>query len=434
MAVVDALSKLVQDLKVSVKSLNNDAVAKDLQAVLHDPRQLPDKKVAGLAAEAVDLLGELDLLLEAGHIILADHFLGTYVAFVLWFASFPFNSYSQSDSFPGYTNTKCLVAAVELKIPDILATGPKSVLDLAKTSSANAQRLSQILKPLYNNGIFEYDASTSMYSNNHVSELLCSDHWTQWRNWVELYGNQFYDIARGIPESIRDGQARWAAQINYDTDNNMFTYFQSQGWIPQLHRTLGGGATAMAPGILADYPWEQVADKTVLDIGGGGGALVASLLRKHETMCGGVFDLKGVIDHTRPFFAEGGQFEDLEARVPSQNLIPGDFLEWIPSFEVYIMKWVLHDWKDNESATILKNIRRAIITGEKSRLVLLESILSDGRSGRLSRYGDINMMMTANGQERTEMQWRKLAEDAGWKVTGIFPLRSAWVQAIELKP
>lgn len=317
---------------------------------------------------------------------------------------------------------------------DLLAAGPLSLSDLAKACSANSHRLGQILKPLYNNAIFGYDSTTSKYFNNHVSELLRSDHWTQWHNWVELYGNQFYDIARGIPESIKEGQNRWGAQINYNTDDNMFTYFQSQGWVPQLHRTLGGGAEAMAPGILADYPWADVANKTVLDIGGGGGGFLSSLLREHKTMRGGIFDLSGVIEHAKPFFLKGGKYEDLEDRVPAQNLVPGNFLEWIPNFEVYTIKWTLHDWKDAESLTILRNIRRAIVPGEKSRLVILESILSDGRTGRLSRYGDINMMMTANGQERTEAQWRKLAEEAGWTIKGIFPMRGAWVQAIDLRP
>ena len=326
------------------------------------------------------------------------------------------------------------MAAVELKVADVLAHGPKAIEDLATACSAKPERLQQILRPLYNNGIFKRDSSSSTYANNHVSELLRSDHWTQWHNWVKLYGNQFYDIARGIPKSIQDGEKRWGAQINYDTDVNMFTYFQSQGWVPQLHKTLGGGATAMAPGILADYPWEQFADKTVLDIGGGGGGLIASLLRKYKTMHGGVYDLEAVIDHIKPFFVKGGQFEDLEGRVEPQHLIPGDFMEWIPKFEVYVMKWVLHDWKHCEAVTILKNIREAIVAGEQSCCVVLESIISDGRTGRLSRYADINMMMTINGQERTETQWRVLAEEAGWKVTGIFPMRGSWVQAIELKP
>ena len=334
----------------------------------------------------------------------------------------------------GYTNTKCLVAAVDFELADILAQSPLSILDLAKACSANPHRLSQILRPLYNNGIFKFDASTATYSNSHVSEMLRSDHWTQWHNWVQLYGNQFYDIARGIPGSVKAGEKRWGAQVNFDTDDNMFTYFQSQGWVPQLHRTLGAGATAMAPGILADYPWQQVADKKILDIGGGGGALIASLLRGHKSMRGGVYDLHSVIDHTRPFFQKGGQFEDLKDRVLPSDLIGGNFMKWIPSSEIYVMKWVLHDWKDHESLVILKNIRGAITLGEQCRLIVLESILSDGRTGRLSRYGDINMMMTANGQERTELQWRSLAQEAGWHVTGIFPMRGAWVQAIELKP
>ena len=79
MAIADTLNKLVQQLKTCLNTLNDDAVAKELQAVLHDAKQLPNKEIAGLAAEAVDLLGELDLLLEPGHIILADHFLGAVI-------------------------------------------------------------------------------------------------------------------------------------------------------------------------------------------------------------------------------------------------------------------------------------------------------------------------------------------------------------------
>lgn len=323
---------------------------------------------------------------------------------------------------------------MELGIADILAKGPRSLTDLAAESKAQPIRLGQVLRPLYNNGIFNFDEETGLYSNNHTSTLLQSGHWTQWHNWVELYGNEFYDIARGIPASVHQDMVRWGAQINYDTDQDMFTYFQAQGWLPRLHKTLGGGAIAQAPGILEDYAWEEVGDTTVLDIGGGGGALIASLLRKYGNMCGGVFDLPSVIEHITDFFAPGGQFEDLGPRVPKENLIAGDFLKSVPAFEVYTMKWVLHDWRDEDALRILRNIRTAIIPSPKSRLVVLESILSGGRMGRLSRYGDINMMMTANGQERTEKQWRELAEHSGWKVTGIYHLRNAWVQAIELRP
>jgi hypothetical protein len=89
---------------------------------------------------------------------------------------------------------------------------------------------------------------------------------------------------------------------------------------------------------------------------------------------------------------------------------------------------------DADAITILRNTRKAIVPGETSRLVVLESILSDGTMGRLSRYGSINMMMTANGKERTEREWRDLAQASGWDLFRIYPLRNAWVQAIDLRP
>jgi hypothetical protein len=279
-------------------------------------------------------------------------------------------------------DAKCLVAAVDFKVPDRLQeNGQMKVEDLAKACNARADRLHQVLRVLASNGIFSYDEKERSFSNNSTSTLLLSEHWTQWKNWVELYGNQFYDIARGIPASLKEDAVRWPAQINFDTDLNMFTYFQQQGWLPQLHKTLGAGATAQAPGILADYPWAEVAQETVVDIGGGGGSLIALLLRGHPSMKGGVYDLPAVIEHIKPFFhSPDGQFHDLQDRVPVENLMAGDFFSHVPPSKVYTMKWCLHDWKDDEALKILRNIRKAIVAGPVSRLVVMESILGLTRS------------------------------------------------------
>jgi hypothetical protein len=324
---------------------------------------------------------------------------------------------------------------VELNIPDILRSGPKSLHDLAKESKAHPQRLRQVLRTLHNNGIFSYNASTDSYSNNSTSTLLLSDHWTQWRNWVDLYGNEFFDIARGIPESCRQETSRMAAQVNYNTDKDMFTYFTEQGWLPRLHKTLSGGATAQAPGILEDYSWEEIKDELIIDIGGGGGGLIALLLRKHTSMRGGILDLEKVIDHAKKsFHAPDGEYFDVGDRVSSLDLIVGDFLVDVPPNEVYTMKWCLHDWDDSKALKVMSNIRKAIIKGPKSRLIILESILTEGRSGRLSRYADLIMMVSANGQERTEAQWESLAKQTGWRIKKTYLLRNAWPCAIELLP
>jgi hypothetical protein len=330
--------------------------------------------------------------------------------------------------------TKALCAVVELDIPDILQSGPKTLAELARTCNARADRLRQIMRTLHNNGIFLYDSSNDSYQNNPTSLLLVKDHWTQWRNWVDLYGNEFYDMARGIPSSCTH-LTRSAAQINYDTDDTMFKYFNDQGWIGKFHKTLSGGAIAQAPGILEDYPWDEVANGIVVDIGGGGGGLIALLLRKFMTMRGAILEAPHVIEQARAnFHSDEGLYADVADQIPLQNLIAGDFFKEVPASEVYAIKWCLHDWEDDKAIIILRNIRRAIVRGPTSRLVILESVLRDGHTGKMSRYADMNMMVAVGGMERDEAQWRRLASETGWQLRDIYPLRNAWPSAIEFVP
>ncbi|KAL4783356.1 hypothetical protein BJX76DRAFT_368480 [Aspergillus varians] len=318
------LKVLSASLQEAVTQLNGPLGTERL-TTLHDHSEgnLVDAHLGEVAAQTIDLLHRVEQLLEPSSLVLADHFLG-------------------------YLNTKCLCAAVEFKIPELLAAGPLSLAQLAEVSGAREDRLRQVLRLLHNNGIFAYEAATDTYSNNPTSDMLQSSHWTQWHNWVDLYGNEFYDMARGIPASLRKGATRTPAQINFDTDVNMFDYFTAQGWLPRLHRTLGGGATAQAPGILADYPWEEFGGKTFLDIGGGEGALIALILRRHPSIKAALLDTPKVIEHARSLFL------------------------------------------------------------------------------RLSRYADLTMMVSADGQERTESEWRVLAGRTGWEIRTIRKLRGAW--------
>ncbi|KAK2729269.1 cytochrome p450 oxidoreductase [Colletotrichum kahawae] len=410
---VEKLTSLKVALSDLLSTLKEPATQAELNAILHDPEALPHKEVGSIAAEVVNILDDAKQMLQPSQLVLADHFMGYYLS------------------------SKSLVAAVSFKIPDILGQRPGlTVSHSAETAGAREDRLRPVMRLLYNNGLFVYDAASDTYTNNSRSDLLKSDHWTQWHTWVELYATEFYDMARGIPDSLRADSTRTAAQINYDTDDDIFTYFQKRGWLPRVHRAFNASQMAQAAGILADYPWGDVADRVILDIGGGGGALLASLLREYPSMRGGIFDLPAVIDHTRPFFhSAGGQFSDVGDRILAEYLIAGDFLTGpIPRHEVYVMKWCLHNWLDPDVKTILRNIRDAILVQEKSRLVVLDAVLQDRAMGRLAQYGDVQMLMTAKGRERTEKEWRQLAETSGWKVQKIYTLRNAWVNAIELRP
>ncbi|KAM0255911.1 hypothetical protein ACHAQJ_005312 [Trichoderma viride] len=332
-----------------------------------------------------------------------------------------------------YLDTKALYAVVSHNIPDILSSGPLSTDTLAQQSGLQPLRLKQVMRVLRNNGIFDYDPDSDTYSNNHTSVLLRKNHWTQWHHWVSLYGDEFYDAAKGIPEAMKQGETRSAAQITCGTNQNIFTYFAEKGLQEKFHNALGAGAVAQAPGMLADYNWEELGDAAVCDIGGGGGDFITALLRDNLSMRGALLEIAPVVDMVRPkYITPEGVFGDVADRMVELHV--GDFLTNIPPYEVYTMKWCLHNWTDPDVVKILSNVRRAIKITPRARMIVIESVVEEGRSSRVWRFGDLTMMSTANGLERTKSEWLQLAGQAGWFVKSIKPLRHAWAAAIDLRP
>ncbi|KAI3316476.1 S-adenosyl-L-methionine-dependent methyltransferase [Xylariaceae sp. AK1471] len=365
--VLETLSDLNSKLGEGLKALKS--IGPHLFDILHHDERLPRPEHVRLAAQAVNTLQEIQVMLDPLALLITGHFLG-------------------------YTRSKCLLAAVRRGIPDVLARRPIGLAELAQTTGAQESGLSQVLCPL--------PAST----------LLVSSHWTQWHNWVTLYCDQFFDMASGIPEAISVVASRSAVQIAFNTDENMFEFFRQQGWVPPLHRTLG------LPGILEDYPWDEVAKGLVMDIGGGAGDFLVGLLRKHSRMQG----------------EAGGRFNDVAKQIQSHDILSGNFLESVRRCEVYTMKWCIRDWNDAQVMTVLRDLRSSVVLGPKSRLIVLESVLSAKHSDRLATYGDLNMMMTINGQERTAEDWRRLAIASGRRVNRLFELRRACVKALEFLP
>lgn len=289
---------------------------------------------------------------------------------------------------------------------------------------------------LINWGIFASTRNadgTILFNNNRVSDLLRRDHWTQWHLWTDLYGNDFYNVARSMPAAVKIGEARSAAQIEYGTEMDLFEYLAKEGLMEKFHKTLGAGAIAQAKGLAVDYPFQEVEGETLIDIGGGSGAFLVELLRTYPNLKGNMLDISSVIDNvTSAFRSPDGKFADVGDRVP--DLIKGNFLEAVPASSVYTMKWCLHDWMDEDVVTVFKNVRRSIVESPVSRFLVFESVKEPGRSSRLPRHGDLIMMITVNGKERSREDWHRLAAAGGWRVESITPIRRAWPCAIDLRP
>jgi hypothetical protein len=101
------------------------------------------------------------------------------------------------------------------------------------------------------------------------------------------------------------------------------------------------------------------------------------------------------------------------------NYVGGDFFKSeIPACDAYIMMMVLHDWSDEESIAILKNIKANAPTGAK--LILVEAIIDEEALGDLAINIDIEMLVMTTGKERTKAEWDKLLNAAGYKPSRAF--------------
>ncbi|KAL1614113.1 hypothetical protein SLS56_012182 [Neofusicoccum ribis] len=405
---MELLEGLRQHAERVAQSLTAPEHAALLAEQLHNPDELPRKDLWQTCAGVVDSLDRVQLMISPSVSLLADCFFG-------------------------YLPTKALWTVVDAHIPDLLAAhGPQPAAQLAQRAGLQPQRLQQLLDTLAPLGVFVRTAGGA-YANSRASTLLTRDHWAQWHRWADLYGTDFFDASRAMPQAVRADERRSAAQLSFGTELSLFDYMAQAGLAAKFHGTLGAGQLAMAKGFQVDYPWAEIGSEPFVDLGGGSGALLASVLRAHPAMRGALLDLGHVVDMVVPdFSAPDGKFADVADRVVA--LHRGSFLESVPPAAVYTMKWCLHDWADRDVVSVFRVVRRCIVESAVSRLVVFEAVKAPTRSARISRYGDLVMMVTANGQERAEEDWRRLAEEAGWRLANVYPLRDAWAAGIELRP
>jgi SAM-dependent methyltransferase len=173
--------------------------------------------------------------------------------------------------------------------------------------------------------------------------------------------------------------------------------------------------TLNIPALLA-LDWER--SRVVVDVGGGTGQALISILQAHPHLKGILVDQPQVIDGARALVKSAG----VETRC---KLEPCDIFKSVPSgADTYILGHVLHSWDDEEAAAILKVIRQAIPAG--GRLLLLERIVPAGNRRHLSKAADISMLLLfGSGRERTEREFIKLLQTANFRVTRVEKGRGA---------
>lgn len=316
-----------------------------------------------------------------------------------------------------YVPCSALWVAAELNIADLIGAGSKPIAELARASGTNEDALFRVLRLLAMLGIFT-ETEPRQFALTPAAELLRSDHPQSMRDTIVWLADPFhFQIAGELLHSVRTGQPT----VEHVTGKAVFEYFATdQVEFDRFHRAMTNLSAMAVSAALEAYDFSPF--KTVVDVGGGHGFAICSILKKYPQMHGVLFDLKDIVPGADKRIAESG----LEDRC---RTVPGDFFQSVPEGgDVYFMKHILHDWTDEQATTILRNCHRALNASRNGnrpgKIVLLEFVVPPGNQPHPSKVIDIEMLFFPGGRERMEHEWRDLFADAGFRLSRIVPTQS----------
>jgi hypothetical protein len=165
----------------------------------------------------------------------------------------------------------------------------------------------------------------------------------------------------------------------------------------------------VADSLAAAYDFSQFG--TIVDVGGGGGALLAAILGRHPGVRAVLFDLPHMVADARLFIEEAG----FGARC---ELVGGSFFDCVPSGgDAYLLKSVLHDWYDADVKRILDVCHAAM--RPDAVLLVIERLLASPNEGDEGKFSDLNMLVATGGCERTTEEWEAVLRSGGFGRRGI---------------
>jgi len=308
----------------------------------------------------------------------------------------------------GFWISRGVYVIAKLGIPDLLKSGPKTAEELAEATKMHAPSLFRILRALASVGVLS-SANGGRFAQTPVSETLVTDAPGSLR-WfaVSELGQEHYPAWGNLMHSVKTGEIAFDNFFGVD----IWKYFQQNPEDAAVFNDSMSSVTAATnEAILSLYDFSNFG--TVVDVGGGHGGLITSILKSNPKVKGILFDAPQVIEGARPKLEAAGLAERCET-------VAGDFFKSVPAGgDAYVMKWIIHDWDDEKSITILRNCRSRMRAN--GRLILVDCVVPESDEPHFSKFIDLNMLVMTGGKERTAKEFEQLLGAAGFRLLRIIP-------------
>lgn len=306
--------------------------------------------------------------------------------------------------FPGIVAAQAIHTAVKFRIPDLLASGPKSAAELATECGAHAPTLERLLRALTSIEMFQR-LPDGRYKNSPGSEIMRSDYTTSlWAEGMFLPAPFMWRPIGELAESVRTGQNAFDRVFG----QSFFSYLAEQ---PEeaavFNRVMVQDILWTTPALVKAYDFSRF--RRLLDVGGGHGVFLSHILAAVPKLEGVLFDQPQVTAGARDSF---------KGEVASRaTIVSGSFFDRVPDgADVYVLRRIIHDWEDEEAVKIMSNVHAAMHHG--ATLLIIEGLIDSVT--RPVGLMDL-MMLVLGGRERTEAEFRSLAQNAGFTFCRIIP-------------
>ena len=308
----------------------------------------------------------------------------------------------------------CVRVAATLRIADLIAAGTTDVRDLAAQAGCDAGALDRVLRHLVSNGVFE-QAAPGTFALNEAAEGLRG---TSPGYDLDGIGGRMAHAWGSLLGAVRTGRPAYHEILGLPFWEDLNAHPDVAASFDQLMGVAGHGTPD--PQILLSDDWAPV--RSVVDVGGGTGALLAEILRARPGIRGILVDLPRTVMRSADVFRAAGVAG--RVTVAGQN-----FFDPLPArADLYLLKNVLADWPDREATALLTRCAEA--ARPAGRVVILGGV-SAGEHGEASP--ELLMMVLLGGKDRTVREFGELARQAGLEISTAGPLPSGRF-AVECRP
>jgi SAM-dependent methyltransferase len=310
----------------------------------------------------------------------------------------------------GYRVSQAVHVAALLGVSDLLKDEPQSSQYLAERTGTDEDAIYRLMRGLSGVGLFT-EVSPRQFALAPLGSLLRTDVEGSLHSLAVMLGQEWMWRPWGrLRESIETGEPVFAQVF----EMSFLEYIQRNAEVKTvLWKAMAGAADRAA---VADiYNFSNA--KTVVDVGGGQGALIAAILAKYPEVHGILFERGSLLPAAKGVLESAGVLDRCE-------LVEGDFFEAIRGgADTYILSQVLHDWSDKAAAKILATCRQAMPPDGK--LLIVERVAPDW-PGQEDAMLDLNILLLMGGRERTQTEYDALLAKAGFRTSQVLKMGETW--------